>query len=630
MKKKYVQAMIAGMTAMLSFTMPVTTVWAAVPEKEQTVYVNADENGNTEKIIVSNWLKNSEKDATLEDKSNLKNIQNVKGNETFVQDNDGMLTWNADGKDIYYQGETEEKLPVSVKLTYFLNGEEIPASELAGKSGKVKIRIDYENSSDIPFMMMTGMILPTETFTNIEVKNGKVISDGENNIVVGLGFPGLSESLKLSEIDGMDNDKIPDYVEIEADTKDFSLALTATVVTNGALKELGFDKIDSIDELNDKINMLTDSSELLVKGSKELQNGVAQLNASVDTFVSGLNSADSGAGQLKNGIDMMNNQKAELVGGVNRLSEGIGTLNSGAKTLQEGIKNYTENASNLSMGLGKLYGGLQSSMAGFAQLQGMQQQLEGLKTGLTGAVGYMNQAVGVIDSVSQDANIQQVQNVKNAMDAAGLSEEQKSEVLKHLGMISVNAQLNSAKQGLETIAMNIGNVKIDTGALTQLSEGMQGVSDAVKQLKDGSEALCSNNQALNIGAAQLAAGSDELFIGSAGLRTGAGELSNGIGQLANGAAILKNGTGQLAAGGTELKTGTAKLQEGSAQLAGGMQKFDDEGIQKLADVLQGELKNVLNRLKTVVDKDEAYTAFDGENDGERGKVKFIIKTAEIK
>lgn len=574
--------MMAGMTAMLSLTMPVTTVWAAVPEKEQTVYVNADENGNTEKIIVSNWLKNAGKDATLEDKSNLKNIQNVKGEETFVQDSDGTLIWNADGKDIYYQGETKEELPVSVKLTYFLNGKETPASELAGKSGKIKIRIDYENSSDIPFMMMTGMILPTETFTNVEVKNGKAISDGKNNIVVGLGFPGLAESLKLSEIDGMNDDKIPDYVEIEADAQDFSLALTATVVTNGTLKELGFDEIESIDELNDKIDMLTDSSETLVKGSKELQDGVAQLNASADTFVRGLNSADSGAGQLKNGLDMMNSQKTELVSGVNQLSDGIGTLNSGAKTLQAGIKSYTENASNLSAGLGKLYGELQSSMAG------------------------MNQVIGAMDSVSKDANAQQVQNVKNAMDAAGLSEEQKAEVLNHLGTISVNVEF------------------------TKLSEEMKEISNAVKQLKDGSEALCSNNQALNTGAAQIATGSDELLAGSTKLRAGAGELSSGIGQLANGASILKNGTSQLAIGGTELKAGTTKLQEGSTELAEGVQKFDDEGIQKLADVLQGELKNVWNRLKTVVDKDEAYTAFDGENGGTNDRVKFIIETAGIK
>lgn len=167
MKKKYVQAMMAGMTAMLSLTLPVTSVWAAVPEKEQTVYVNADENGKVEKVIVSNWLKNAGNDKTLEDKSELKNIANVKGEETFKENGSGNLVWNADGKDIYYQGETDKELPVSVKMTYFLDGKEILPSDLAGKSGKVKIRIDYENHAE------------TETEIDGKGKNLHTFFDGD-------------------------------------------------------------------------------------------------------------------------------------------------------------------------------------------------------------------------------------------------------------------------------------------------------------------------------------------------------------------------------------------------------------------------------------------------------------------
>ena len=139
--------MMTGMAAMLAVTVPVTTVAAATPEKEQTVYVNADQNGNVEKVIVSNWLKNTDKESTLEDNSELNDITNVKGEESYTQGSNGKLVWAADGNDIYYQGETRKELPVSVKMTYFLDGREISAADLAGKSGKVKIRIDYTNKS---------------------------------------------------------------------------------------------------------------------------------------------------------------------------------------------------------------------------------------------------------------------------------------------------------------------------------------------------------------------------------------------------------------------------------------------------------------------------------------------------
>ncbi|MCI8813646.1 MAG: hypothetical protein HFH61_00080, partial [Lachnospiraceae bacterium] len=310
MKKRYVQAMLAGMTAMVTLTSSVSGVYAAAVNKEQTVYINADESGNAQDVIVSNWLKNMENNHSLTDKSDLSDIENVKGDEEFTQSGDGTLTWKAGGNDIYYQGKTTEELPVSVKMTYYLDGNKIQPSQLAGKSGKVKIRIDYENHSQqtrvvggkqeqisTPFLMTTGMILPVETFSNVEVTNGKVISDGKNNIVIGMGFPGLSDSLKLSEVKGMEDEKIPDYVEISATVSDFSLAMTATVATTGTLSHLGLDNVEDLDDLKKNMEKLTSSSKTLVKGSKSLQDGIKELDASTDAFVTGLNSADSGAGQ---------------------------------------------------------------------------------------------------------------------------------------------------------------------------------------------------------------------------------------------------------------------------------------------------------------------------------------------
>ena len=440
MKRKYVQAMMAGTAVMLSMAVPVTSVSAAVPEKEQTVYVNADQNGNTEKVIVSNWLKNTGKEASITDKSSLSDIKNVKGEEEFTQNSDGTITWAAGGEDIYYQGSTSEELPVAVKMTYFLDGKEIQPSQLAGKSGKVKIRIDYENKSSqtvkvngkeeqisTPFMMATGMILPTEKFSNVDVTNGKVISDGQNEIVMGIGFPGLSDSLKLSEIEGMEDTEIPDYVEITADVTDFSLALTATVATTGTLNELGMDDIDSLDDLKSSLDELTDASTALVEGSRELSDGIDQLNSSADEFVSGLNSADDGAGQLKAGIDMMNGQKGQLIDGVNQLAGGLQTLQGGSQALKEGVSSYTEGANQLFAGVSQVDEGAKALKEGIDTMnekktelaqgvkdlgagtenlsKGTEEFASNLKTYTAGAQNLLNglkELYGKMDTVSPD------------------------------------------------------------------------------------------------------------------------------------------------------------------------------------------------------------------------------------
>ena len=213
--------------------------------KEETVYVNAKASGKTDKVTVSNWLKNSGSvSGDLEDESTLSDIKNVKGDEKYTSDGD-KLTWATDGEDIYYQGTTDKKLPVSVKLKYYLDGKEMKPSELKGKSGHLKITVDYKNNEKknvsvdgkdtevcTPFVMMTGMILPNETFSNVTIDNGKIISDGNKNIVVGFGMPGLKDSLNLSSEES-DKVTIPESLSIEADVTDFTMSRISTYLSFG-------------------------------------------------------------------------------------------------------------------------------------------------------------------------------------------------------------------------------------------------------------------------------------------------------------------------------------------------------------------------------------------------------------
>lgn len=370
--KKIVKTAAAGLAVMMAGTAcfgDAGIVCAAGQEKEETVYVKADAAGSVTKTIVSNWLKNEDGVQEIKDASELTDIKNVKGDETFTQEGK-EITWQAAGNDIYYQGETTKELPVGVKVTYYLDGSEISPEELAGKSGKVKIRFDYTNNSKegevyTPFTMATGVILPSENFTNVEAENGKVISDGSKNIVIGMGFPGLAESLKLSGTDLTKDFEVPDYFEITADAEDFNLTMTATVAAVADLGEFGLDKADSLDDLKDSLDELQDASTKLVDGSGELADGVQTLQDACVTLVEGMNTVDEKMGELSGGIGTLDSKKGDLinglntlVGGINKMNQQKGALKKGADDLADGLNTLNKEKSTLKEGADTLANGL--------------------------------------------------------------------------------------------------------------------------------------------------------------------------------------------------------------------------------------------------------------------------------
>ena len=210
-------------------------------DKEETVYVIADSQGKTKEVVVSEWLKNLEGSSTIEDATNLTDIKNVKGDESYKNSGSGIVL-ESNGSDIYYQGKSNEELPVSVKVTYYLDGKQISPDDLLGKSGKVKIRYDYTNNSSTsvkidnensevytPFVMATGLMLPTDTFKNVTVSNGEVLSEGNNIVAFGVAMPGLADSLAIDDMENISVDlDITDYFEVTADVEDFSLGMSVT------------------------------------------------------------------------------------------------------------------------------------------------------------------------------------------------------------------------------------------------------------------------------------------------------------------------------------------------------------------------------------------------------------------
>lgn len=322
-------------------------------DKDESVYLISDANGNVNKTIVVDHLKNKDKKDTLEDASNLSDIENVKGKEKFTQSGD-KLTWQVGGKDIYYQGTATEEPPVTQKVTYYLDGKEISPEDLAGKSGKVKIRFDYTNTTSytetvngekqtvsVPFAAITGLVLG-DGFENIEVTNGKAEVSDSSSVVLGYALPGLKDSLGIKDKD-LDGDvNIPEYMEMTADVENFSMPAAMTFVVN-ASDYVSTDGIDTSD-LDDMINDLKDASTQLQDGSKTLAEGTDTLADGLSTLQSKLGTFASGVGTLQSGLKTYTDGVSTLSGGLNKLnsnvptlSNGITTLNSSAKSLNDGV-----------------------------------------------------------------------------------------------------------------------------------------------------------------------------------------------------------------------------------------------------------------------------------------------------
>ncbi len=404
--------------------------------KDETVYVITDASGEKQNVIVSDWLKNGSSSDIIKDYTTLKDIVNVKGDETYSTNNDGSISWNAEGNDIYYQGTTDAELPVAVKISYQLDGADISAEDLAGKSGHVTIRFDYENNStkDVtingkkttiktPFAMVSGLELPNDKFSNIEVENGKVISEGDNAFVIGMAFPGLKESLDLDDDkdlkDKIGDIEIPEYVQIEADVTDFSLEMTMTLASSSFLSDLKVDDDGTLDELKDDMNTLQSSAQELVDGTqtlkdgtgdlvdgaKKLDNGASDLKNGTSELYDGAGKLDDGAGTLKNGTSdlytgtskvddgagTLKNGTSDLYAGTSKVDDGAGTLASGASSLSKGADDLSTGAGTLAVGTEALNNQVPALKKGVAQLQA------GAESVVTGAEK-VNDSVAAITS----------------------------------------------------------------------------------------------------------------------------------------------------------------------------------------------------------------------------------------
>ena len=647
----------------------------ATPTKDETVYVKVDDAGNQKDVAVSDQLKNISSLGTIDDVSDLKDIKNVKGDETYSENN-GKLVWQGDKKDICYQGTTTKKIPVGMKVTYELDGKKVSADDLEGKSGHLKIHYEYQNTSAdsgkyTPFLMATGLLMDGEKFSNVTVDNGKVISDGDRNIVIGMGLPQLKEQLTSvsSKVDDLD---IPDSFTVEADVTDYEKVEAVTVATNEVFNEVGTDKFDSLDELKDSMTELQDASNKLVSGSGELKDGLDTLLSSSGTLVSGIdqlasggNTLAGGTGSLVSGMQSAKTGSSQLAGGVKALSDGVSGMQA---QVSDGVKDLSNGVSSVQAGVETIHGIAEQADKGVDSAKdGAKGLCAGLETASKSAGEIATAASAALGRNQQTVQVEQQQEVtvdnsdiyKQIADLAKqmTDENDKAAVENVLNQISatktqtvdVQAEvevenpyvtaLKGIASGADALSKQLSaNGEIGGGAATLYGTLSSTQGATVKAATAGLSGALASDGSLQRGISllqsgvgemgtKLGAGTNELLSGIGTLQEGADSLNSGLGTLASGASQLNSGAGTLSTGLNStgaLVSGVEQLDSGAAELNSGMIQFNEEGIEKLVSVFDGDVDSLLDKANELLDASKEYKNFSGIADGMDGSVKFIF------
>jgi len=581
--------------------------------KDEAVYVLADPAGAITDITVADWLKNAAGLKSVTDRSYLSDIVNVKGDETFAQD-DKTLTWSVGNDDIYYQGKTEEKLPVDVAITYTLDGKEMEASELLGKSGKLEMHIKYTNNSKetvkvngedtelfTPFALATAVLLPIENFKNVEVDHGKLMSDGDKTICIGYGFPGLAESLQLS--DSLDIE-LPEEVTITADVTNFEMNSTVTYASSNLLSDFSKDEVDSLDDLEEKLGDLTDASTKLVDGTVDLADGVNTLKGKAKEFTDGIGTLVDGLKEFQAATDKLKSGIKDYTDGVTSLTNGVTQYVDGTTTLANGVIQYTAGTQQLVDGvnqlgtsvaqlpdkLTQLSNGYTQVMNGLSQLAS-KENTDALANGAAALSGGITTVNGGLTQVQSG-----ITDINTNLAALEASFKNNQDIIDGLNKTIATMESGAAKSTLEATVAKLETVtatqkstitalKNATAKNQTLAKGVDTLVAATgskSDLKTGAEKLKAGANAFNTNAGKLQAampalqsGTKQLSDATKALPSALKQLNDGGKKLSTSGKQLNDGAKQLKTKGVELKAGASKLSSATKTLTSGFDKVTD-------------------------------------------------------
>ena len=595
MKKslRFASAALA-LTLAAGCAMPAFAAGKSSFSKSETVYAVMNGDGSIKSTTVSEHLYSASGLANVTDKTTLTDIQNTESDAEFTQ-NGEELVWNTNDTDVYYKGNTDKALPIDVKVTYALDGQEAALEDIIGKSGHLTVTVNLKNNETdtvnvngkdrtivTPLITAVGVILGGDA-SNMTAEHGMIESAAKSSVAAFVTLPGVKDSLSgllPDEVDSIE-DYLQDTVTVEADVEDFTCpqVMVACATSTAALGTSNVFDLSSINDLTDGINQLNDAMSQLVDGTSQLAGGVLALLDGANTLNNGAAALDDGLGQLTNGLDTLSANNAALNAGAQQVADGV--LASANKTLKEGglidedmtWSNYeavidnilTMNDKTLAAGRKKMVRTIWEQAPSFKDSQlDLALYLSATKTNHD-----LEAALKLMQNFDASMLTGALEMVTNADAKNTIHEELKYQIENSQDMADVRALKTSLSQ-----------IQFFVSSVNQYTAGVQTAADGAHSAKDGS--------------AQLAAGTKTLYDGVNTLNTGAGQLNDGAGRLND-----------------------------------GLNQFNEEGISKLTGALdQDQLHGLKTVLDEMTDRLNDYTSFAGAPDDAESSVKFVYKTAE--
>ena len=607
-----------------------------------------DSNGKNYKTIVSTHIKNTENADLINDLSDLLNVKNTSGDETYTQDGNKFV-WNANKNDIYYQGESSKELPIECNVKYELDGKELSANEIAGKSGKVKITLQYTNKEErtvdingkkvkmyVPFVVVAGTIIENENARNIEVSSGKVVDDGSKTVVVGMAMPGLQESLGLSD----DEVEIPSNVEITMDATNFETSSIMSYVTPKVLEEDDLKVFDNLDEIYGQVNTLQTSMNQIQDGANTLKDGTTELATGANTLKDGVTTAYNGvqtiSSEVAKSTQSLKNDKSEALD--SKTLESIKQQAAAASQLTEEQKTQIKaQAQTSSVLTEEQKAQIKAQAAAKAQLTDDQKAQ---------IIALAKQ--GAVLTKDQEAEI-----TSQAKASSILTEEQKAAIITNAqanypttltdaekALLIATAQSTATQTAVNTALATAKNTAEKTAVATALAVAQKVATETAETTAVETAQQIATQTAITtaLTTAQSTATTTAMQtsttvakqVGNQAKKTFTNQVVSQMNTLGNGLNQLTSGLSELNNGATTLANGTNQVNDGATTLAEGIKTFNEEGIKKICNYINGDVKDLTTRAQKLTDLSKDYNNFtmlDGENDGE---VKFIMIAEAVK
>ena len=651
-KKTALWILLIGIT----FSLLPTNILALT--KNEYVYGKLNYDGSIKETIVNEQIINNNKLDTIEDYTELKDILNIKNDAKYTL-NENSIIWNAQGKDIFYKGTTDKELPISVNITYILDGNEYKAEDMLGKKGRVTIKLKYTNNDKhgnlyTPFVVTLGTILDGENNHNIEIINGKVINNGTNYVLVGIATPGLYESLWLDTLKGMDT------ITISYDTDKFELSSMYSVITSKLIDKNDLTIFDKMDSLYQNINTLQEGMDKIEDGSKKLNTGINTLNTNYYNFNNGLNTFSTNFKTLNTGINELSYNVNSILANekVKEFRKVLPTLENDANKIKEITNNHTDDINNFINNSNDIVDSITKDILTILKkkkkvdeyFDNTENYRNTIKANTDNINNYLNSVLEFLDTIQ--TYIEEFEKISEYTNSATdyiiktyeKDPENASLELTNLYneaiKIKNNEELNNMKNSLDNDKQKIDDLKNNINKtmekINEVSAKLQ--DEEVIDYVDNIRKMCINikdteikvkevNQEIHNNTNKI---NDVVKIINE-LPDNISKISNGIDNFETGLNSLNDGTNKLGEGmvtlidySNQINIGINELSIGSNELTEGVIKYNNDGISKISSLVNNNVKGTVNKLRTLVDLGNDYTSFAGTNSDKDNSTKFIM------